>query len=247
MNDEVTAQIKEHAVRTIAHRWFAFFEGDVNDMESHLMIFEKDIKLIHAGRYLLADGLDSIKLWLENLPQETGSHFIKSLDLKHLDEKTAEGTMKIAYQIVNSDETLSGAIIEYKVIVVFDNNNEATFRIIQKTPMHPNPSTTYKDSFKDNRLKAFVNRLLFLVKGFQYQNIYELCLDESIWKEWNTFAYKTLKNNLTISVDEMNTVNLTVGLTVRGTNGDLTEEKKINISLQDTAESYLKISALETV
>lgn len=26
MNDEVTAQIKEHAVRTIAHRWFAFLK-----------------------------------------------------------------------------------------------------------------------------------------------------------------------------------------------------------------------------
>lgn len=247
MNDEATAQLKEHSVRTIAHRWFAFFEGDVNDMESHLKIFEKDIKLIHAGRYLLADGLDSIKLWLENLPQETGSHFIKSLDLRHLDDKTAEATMKIAYQTVNPDETLSGAIIEYKVIVVFNDNNEATFKIIQKTPIHPNPSTIYKDSFKDNRLKSFVNRLLFLIKTSQYQDIYEMCLDETVWREWNTYAYETLKNNLTISVDEMNTENLTVGITVRGANGDLAEVNKVNISLHDTAESYLKISALETV
>jgi len=247
MNDEARAQLKEYSVRTIAHRWFAYFEGDVNDMESHLKIFEKDIKLIHAGKYLLADGLASIKFWLENLPQEKGSHFIKSLDLRHLDDKTAEATMKIAYQIVNPDETLSGAIIEYKVIVVFNDNNEATFKIIQKTPIHPNPSTIYKDSFNDNRLKSFVNRLLFLIKTSQYKDIYEMCLDETIWREWNAFTFKSLNNHLTISVDELNTENLTVGLTVRATNGDVAEVNKVNLSLHDTAESYLKISALEIV
>lgn len=224
-----------------------FFEGDVNDMESHVKIFEKDIKLIHAGSFLLADGLDSMKLWLENLPKETGSHFIKSLDLRHLNDEIAEATMMIAYQIVNPDETLSGAIIEYKVIVIFNDNNEATFKIIQKTPLRPNPSTVYKDSFKDNRLKSFVNRLLFLIKNSQYKDIYEMCLDETIWRRWNTFANETLKNNLTISVDEMNTDNLTVRLTLRGSNGNLAVVNKVNISLQDTAESYLKISALETV
>lgn len=56
MNDICISQARKNAALDIAHRWFAFFEGKTESVTDHLDIFSNDVRLVHAGVHLLAEG-----------------------------------------------------------------------------------------------------------------------------------------------------------------------------------------------
>ncbi|ARU95355.1 hypothetical protein [Tatumella citrea] len=163
MSRTAKTEARYHSACDIAHRWFAYFEGETEDVISHSSIFSEDIMLVHAGTHLLAKGKSEIIQWLNNLPYEKGSHFIRHIDVKPLENDQAEVNMDISYQAIGKDGTVGGALSKYQTLVTYDNENNAVFTFIQKTPLMPNPDKVFHDSFADNRLRSFINHLFYLM------------------------------------------------------------------------------------
>lgn len=179
MNDART-----HAIRDIAHRWFAFFEGETESIAQHLSLFAPDVQLVHAGVRRLAEGRPAMARWLEQAPGDQDSHFIRDLTWQPLSKDSARMEMEIAYQVVQYDGSLGGAMIRYQTEVVFDAHGEAAFRFLQKTPVTPNPDRVFKDSFADNRLGAGMARLRFLSARHRPGQVERELLDDGAREAW---------------------------------------------------------------
>lgn len=189
---------RPHAIRDIAHRWFAFFEGETESIDQHLALFTPDVKLVHAGRHLLAQGKPAMGQWLAQAPGDQDSHFIRHLSWQPLaDDDGARVEMEIAYQVVQPDGTIGGAMIRYETEVAFDDvDGEASFRFLQKTPVTPNPDRDFKDSFADNRLGAGLARLRFLSTQHRPERIETELLDAEAREAWQALRS-------TVSLDEL--------------------------------------------
>ncbi|MBB3139879.1 hypothetical protein [Halomonas organivorans] len=187
---------RPHAIRDIAHRWFAFFEGETESIERHLDLFAPDVRLVHAGVHLLAEGQPAMARWLEQAPGDHDSHFIRDLSWQARSADSARMQMDIAYQVVQADGSLGGAMIHYETEVVFDANDEARFRFLQKTPLMPNPDRDFKDSFADNRLGAGLARLRFLSAQHSPERIETELLDAEAREAW-----RALRS--TVSLEEL--------------------------------------------
>ncbi|MFC0338911.1 hypothetical protein SAMN05421848_0432 [Kushneria avicenniae] len=184
MEERALNLMREHAIRDIAHRWFAFFEGETEPVEQHLALFTPEVRLVHAGTHLLAAGRDRLGQWLQQVPNEQDAHFIHALKWQMLDADSAEVAMEIDYRVAQSDGSLGGAIIEYRAEVVFDADGNAVFRCLQKTPVAPNPAREYRDSFADNRLRAAVARLGFLAACGTTDRIGQELLGRNAMSDW---------------------------------------------------------------
>lgn len=152
---------RRYAAQEIAHRWFAYFEGVTEPLSEHLDLFTADVRLLHAGRTLLADGKPQLAAWLQQVLPETSSHFISDFSLQSLDESSALLTMQVAYQAL-ADDRLIGSLIDYQAKVVFAADDSAQFSVIQKTPVAANPALSFAASFAENRQQA-------LLAQFSYQ------------------------------------------------------------------------------
>lgn len=159
MTEEQIQQARYHAARDIAHRWFAFFEGETEEVTDHIDIFSGEVMLVHGGTHLLAKGKTAMSHWLRHLPHEKGSHFIRRIQVIQQTEHEADVNMDIGYQAVRADGEVGGALSEYRTTVSFDDNHNAVFTFLQKTPRHPNPDNVFRDSFAENRLHSFIARL----------------------------------------------------------------------------------------
>lgn len=178
MNITSREKIREHAAREIAHRWFAYFEGENKTVNRQLEILSNDIKILHASSYLLADGRDSAAEWLANIPEELDSHFIKEFIYNPLSEDLAEVRMKVAYQVVQSDKQIGGAIIDYQTLVTFNEDNSALFKFINKTPAEHNPNKVFADSYQENRIYSLIYRWIYLRETFNTEGIKEFLVKD---------------------------------------------------------------------
>lgn len=158
MTEEQLNAARYHAACDIAHRWFAFFEGDTEELHQHSEIFAEDVMLVHAGTHLLAKGKAEMIQWLSSLPYEKGSHFIRSIDVIPARGNEAEVNMQISYQMLDEYKRVGGALSEYRAKVRFDEKSNALFTFIQKTPRFANPDKVFRDSFTANRLHSFIAR-----------------------------------------------------------------------------------------
>ncbi len=174
----VREKIREHAARDIAHRWFAYFEGENKDINKQLEILSDDIKILHASSHLLADGKDSAAEWVANIPEEVDSHFIKEFIYNPLSEDLAEVRMKVAYQVIQAGNQIGGAIIHYQTLVTFTEDNSALFTFINKTPAEHNPNKVFADSYQENRVHSFVYRWVYLRENLNLEEIKELLVKD---------------------------------------------------------------------
>lgn len=174
----------EHAIRDIAHRWFAFFEGKTEDIDHHLALFTPDVRLVHAGTHLLADGRDALGQWLRQVPEEQDSHVITDLGWQMLDANSAKVEMAVSYQVLQADGQVGGAVIHYRTEVVFNEQCEAAFRYLQKSPVAPNPDRRFRDSFAANRLGATFARLGFLASRGEHGRIRLELLHPNAMSDW---------------------------------------------------------------
>lgn len=163
MTDEQLNKARYHAACDIAHRWFAFFEGETESVASHSDIFADDVMLVHAGTHLLAQGKKAMAGWLSSLPVERSSHFIRRIEVIPQAGQTGNVLMDIGYQAVRRDGSVGGALTEYHTNVKFSPRHEATFSFIQKTPRLANPDTVFRDSFGENRVKSFNARFAWML------------------------------------------------------------------------------------
>lgn len=238
MTNEQRQQIRDHAVRDIAHRWFAFFEDETEDISRHIDIFSEDVLLVHGGTHLLAKGKTAMEHWLSQLPPEQGSHVIRHIELGKQTDHEAEVIMNIGYQAVREDGKVGGALSEYKTTVSFDTGNNAVFTFLQKTPLHPNPDTTFRDSFAENRLKSVIARLSYAVLHYSAEGN-EVFLQEALDGVNGNSLYPLLKNSRVshIHTEKMDTDNLSCTLWL----SDQSTIRKLNLVLNDSPGRWLTI------
>jgi len=238
MTKEQIQQIRYHAVCDIAHRWFAFFEGETEDLSRHADIFSEDVLLVHGGTHLLAKGKVAMMHWLSQLPPEKGSHIIRRIELGKQTPHQAEVNMDIGYQAVRDDGKIGGALSEYQTTVSFDKEHNAVFNFLQKTPLYPNPDTVFRDSFAENRLKSFIARLSYSILRYSAEGK-ETFLQEALSSVKGHKLYPLLKNMAVSHVyaDKMDSDNLscTLRLLVQDT------PYKLNLRLNDSAGRWLTI------
>lgn len=179
------SSVYQYAARDLAHRWFAFFEGEVENLDEHLELFSDDVRLVHAGTTLLAESKDGMKAWFQRLPPENGSHFIERFEFKMVSDRLAVVTMKVAYQALLEDGRLIGAMIDYYTEVVFDEGGRACFRFIQKTPVMANPATTFTASFAANRRESFNACFMGRLLACDHAALHALTDDQSVADKLN--------------------------------------------------------------
>lgn len=238
MTNEQRQQIRYHAVRDIAHRWFAFFEGETEDVSRHIDIFSDDVLLVHGGTHLLAQGKAAMAHWLSQLPPEKGSHVIRRIEPGKQTDHEGEIIMDIGYQVVREDGKVGGALSEYKANVSFDKNNNAVFTFLQKTPLYPNPDTTFRDSFAENRLKSFIARVSYAVLRYSAE-CNEAFLQEVLDGVKGRSLYPSLKNSRVnhVHIEKMDTDNLSCTLSL-SEQGIL---RKLNLVLNESPGRWLTI------
>jgi len=171
-------KIREHAARDIAHRWFAYFEGENKTVNRQLEILSEDIKILHASSYLLADNRDAAAEWLAHIPEDIDSHFIKEFIYNPISEDLAEVRMKVEYQVIQADKRIGGAIIHYQTLVTFTEENSALFKYINKTPVEYNPNKVFADSYQENRIYSLIYRWIYLLETFNAEGIKELLVKD---------------------------------------------------------------------
>lgn len=238
MTNEQRQYIRYHAVCDIAHRWFAFFEGETEDISRHIDIFSEDVLLVHGGTHLLAQGKAAMADWLSLLPPEKGSHVIRRIELGKETDREAEVIMDIGYQVVREDGKVGGALSEYKANVSFDKDNNAVFTFLQKTPLYPNPDTTFRDSFAENRLKSFIARLSYAVLRYSAEGN-EALLQEALDGVKGNSLYPSLKNSCVshIHIEKMDTNNLSCILSL----SDQGISRKLSLELNESPGRWLTI------
>ncbi|TVX75710.1 hypothetical protein FQP34_27200 [Peribacillus simplex] len=261
-------KIREHAARDIAHRWFAYFEGKNKTVNRQLEILSDDIKILHASSYLLADGRDSAAEWVANIPEEVDSHFIKEFIYNPLSEDLAEVRMKVAYQVIQADNQIGGAIIHYQTLVTFTEDNLALFKFINKTPAEHNPNKVFADSYQENRIHSLIYRWIYLRETFNPEGIKELLVndgqpfifserkDVKNYEEWTNFmeqlSAQTQYGHYEIeSIDTETVSDNQVLVEIKATwkrviKGEvLSSSVQYKLKLQDIGERYLKIVDLQ--
>lgn len=238
MTNEQIQQIRYHAVCDIAYRWFAFFEGKTEDLSRHIDIFSEDVLLVHGGTHLLARGKAAMKHWLSQLPPEKGSHVIRRIELGKQTDHEAAVIMDIGYQAVREDGKVGGALSEYQTTVSFDKDHNAVFTFLQKTPLYPNPDTTFRDSFAENRLKSFIARLSYSVLRFSVEGN-ETFLQGALDEIKGNSLYPLLKNSRIshIHTENMDADNLSCTLSLSD-HGNLS---KLSLVLNESSGRWLTI------
>lgn len=260
-------KIREHAAREIAHRWFAYFEGENKTVNSQLEILSDDIKILHASSYLLANGKDSATKWLANIPEEVNSHFIKEFIYNPLTEDLSEVKMKVAYQVNQADNQIGGAIIHYQTLVTFKKDNSALFKFINKTPVGHNPIKVFNDSYLENRIYSFIYRWIYLRETFNPEGNKELlvvdeelfnfskrkevkndeecsCLiEQSTQKQYGHYEIESIHTEILSDNQVLVEIKATWKRVIKGE--VLSSTVQYKLKLQDSGERYLKIVDLQ--
>lgn len=235
--------IYEYAARDLAHRWFTFFEGEVESLDEHLELFSDDVRLVHAGTTLLAEFKDGIKNWFQRLPPENGSHFIEHFDFRMKTEQLAVVTMKVAYQALLDDGRLIGAMIDYYTEVVFDENGRARFRFIQKTPVMANPATTFSPSFAANRRASFTASFMGRLLSCDHSGLQALAASQAV------------ADQLDVALGHLSAAQLAQAEVLPEQNQDVGQQDKLRLimphdasewclTLAEQGGTYLRITAI---
>ncbi|TCK04218.1 hypothetical protein [Marinobacterium mangrovicola] len=234
MNDS-----RYYAIRDIAHRWFAFFEGQTESLEEHLQLFAPDVRLIHAGQHLLAEGQSAMADWLKQVPPATDSHFINALHWQPTSDNRARVEMEIGYQVMQNGELVGGAVIEYQTEVMFTKSGEAAFSFLQKTPVSQNPDREFKDSFAANRLGATAARIDFLFATGQADQIADELMEPGADEQWHQLiAQQEAEGLRSARTGEQDETALSLTLKLSGT-------QSLSLLLTEQAGRYLKVRAIE--
>lgn len=178
-------QARLHASIDIAHRWFAFFEGQTESVAQHLAIFTPDVRLVHAGRQLLAEGSAAMARWLGSVPWEEDAHVITEPRFRQTGPDSAELDMTVHYQVLGNDGRLGGAVIAYHTQLRFDRQDRAAFHFIQKTPVAPNPAQYFAPSFAANRLASLTAHLRYLEARGELAALGALMGDKAQAQQWH--------------------------------------------------------------
>lgn len=159
MNNDHFPLRDELAIKEAVHHWFAFFEGETVSTYSQLALFDDEIELIHAGQHLLAKGSEQMKQWLNSIPPEISSHFVKNIEAKKIGDDAYQVSWQTPYQSIRENGAVGGAIIRYQTLVRISQSGAAKFIAIQKTPFKNNPETVFHESFREHRASAISCRL----------------------------------------------------------------------------------------
>ena len=159
MNNDHFPLRDELAIKEAVHHWFAFFEGETVSTSSQLALFDDEIELIHAGQHLLAKGSEQMKQWLNSIPPEISSHFVKNIEAKKIGDDAYQVSWQTPYQSIRENGAVGGAIIRYQTLVRISQSGAAKFIAIQKTPFKNNPETVFHESFREHRASAISCRL----------------------------------------------------------------------------------------
>ncbi|MBG6595947.1 hypothetical protein I5I64_00195 [Pseudomonas aeruginosa] len=153
-----------HMALYLAHRWFAYFEAPVRDLDTHMEIFHPQVQLSgHRGGHLFARDKESLKVWFASVPDEISSHHIVHSKYASADNGDGILSMVVAYQSLN-DSKVHGSIISYETRIEFSPDG-ARFISLDKTPILANTRADYETSWATNRALALVHAELAGITG----------------------------------------------------------------------------------
>ncbi|MFJ5483687.1 hypothetical protein [Pectobacterium actinidiae] len=148
---------RHHIALHLAHRWFAFLEAPVGNLDTHLEIFHKQVRLSgHRGRHLFARDHESLKAWFAAVPDVISSHHIVHSSYVSADDGDGLLSMVVAYQAPAGSQ-VHGSIISYETRIVFAPDGTAQFIALDKTPILVNTRPDYETSWAKNRVLARVH------------------------------------------------------------------------------------------
>ncbi|WP_335948198.1 hypothetical protein [Salipiger bermudensis] len=154
--DQMRAQ---HDALHLAHRWFAFFEAPGSPLETHLEIFDPQVRLSgQQGRRLFADDRDSLAAWFATVRGERSSHHILHAAFETAPQGTSRLNMLVAYQAMRP-EGVQGAIIRYETELSHGPDG-ARFHSLDKTPILPDTQAHFAPSWAANRVLALAHAAL---------------------------------------------------------------------------------------
>ncbi|RYJ12491.1 MULTISPECIES: hypothetical protein [Rahnella] len=238
MTEEQIWKARYYSACDIAHRWFAFFEGQTEEVSRHLDIFTPYVRLVHAGTHLLAEGKDGMDSWLKSLPYEKGSHFIRRFEFIPGQENEATVNMDIGYQRVESDLTVGGALSEYRTTLLFGEGEDAFFTFMQKTPVYQNPGKVFRESFSENRVHSFIARffqLMLTARSGAVSTIVSGNADENTRQNLPAFLRSADPDGISIEETDILAMKSTLLLPVDGT------ERRLSLELAEEGGRYLVI------
>ncbi len=147
---------RHHIALHLAHRWFAFLEAPVGNLETHLSIFHPHIHLSgHRRTHMFARDHQSLKAWFAAIPEVISSHHIVHSNYVTADNGDGLLNMVVAYQSPY-DSGMQGSIISYETRIEF-NSEGARFISLDKTPILANTRLEYETSWAVNRVLARVH------------------------------------------------------------------------------------------
>ncbi len=238
MTEEQIWKARYYSACDIAHRWFAFFEGQTEEVSRHLDIFTPYVRLVHAGTHLLAEGKDGMDSWLKSLPYEKGSHFIRRFEFIPGQENEATVNMDIGYQRVESDLTVGGALSEYRTTLLFGEGEDAFFTFMQKTPVYQNPDKVFRESFSENRVHSFIARffqLMLSARSGAVSTIVSGKADENTRQNLPAFLRSADPDGISIEETDILAMKSTLLLPVDGI------ERRLCLELAEEGGRYLVI------
>ncbi|QEI08518.1 hypothetical protein FXN63_23780 [Pigmentiphaga aceris] len=155
---------RHHIALHLAHRWFAFLEASVGNLDTHLAIFHPQVQLSgHRGNHVFARDHESLKAWFAAVPDVISSHHIVHASFADADNGDGLLSMVVAYQ-APGDSGIHGSIISYETRIEFAAGG-ARFIALDKTPILANTRPEYETSWAANRVLARVYAELAGITG----------------------------------------------------------------------------------
>lgn len=147
---------RHHIALHLAHRWFAFLEAPGGDLETHLAIFNPQVRLSgHRGSHLFARDHQSLATWFASIPDTRSAHHVVHSNYATTDGGDGLLNMVVAYQSP-AGPSVHGSIISYETRIEFVPGG-ARFIALDKTPILVNTRLTYETSWSANRVLARVH------------------------------------------------------------------------------------------
>lgn len=151
---------RHHLALALAHRWFGYLETSWGDTETQLEIFVDDVVLSgRRGGIVFANDHASMRKWFDAIPDDTSAHRIIHHSWNDTGERSGILDFLVAYQVPGRDRP-GGSVISYTTVVVFDDDGQARFARLDKTPVLPNEDPEYHPTWAEHRVLAAIHSAL---------------------------------------------------------------------------------------
>ena len=161
----------EHAVLAQYHRWFQFYESEIDlterKVENQLSLLQEDVHVINRAYNSEVVGHSA---YLSRMPPLLGwknSHRVLKTDVKPV-FGGYELRATIVYTNIKPDNTSATVQIQYECLLLEKGLSSGIlpkFHFVTLASYSPLPSVPFHDQYTENRAKSFMHYWLFLMEN----------------------------------------------------------------------------------